>query len=52
MRDAVSAKTGQKTPDGFYNAELIVKRAALNWEVLLCGTSWMPGAVPWMNWRM
>lgn len=32
------AKTGQKTPDGFYNAERMVKRAALKGKVLLCGT--------------
>lgn len=39
MGDAVSgAKTGQKTPDGFYNAERMVKRAALKGKVLLCGT--------------
>ncbi|MBK1872657.1 DsrE family protein [Marinobacter sp. 1-3A] len=39
MGDAVSgAKTGQKTPDGFYNAERMIKRAALKGKVLLCGT--------------
>jgi uncharacterized protein involved in oxidation of intracellular sulfur len=39
MGDAVSgAKTGQKTPDGFYNAERMVKRAVLKGKVLLCGT--------------
>lgn len=39
MGDAVSgAKTGQKTPDGFYNAERMVKRVALKGNVLLCGT--------------
>lgn len=37
--DAVSgAKAGQKTPDGFYNAERMVKRVALKGRVLLCGT--------------
>ncbi|WP_150304216.1 DsrE/DsrF/TusD sulfur relay family protein [Pseudomonas saliphila] len=37
--DAVSgAKTGQKTPDGFYNAERMLKRVALKGNVLLCGT--------------
>lgn len=39
MGDAVSgAKTGQKTPDGFYNLERMVKRAAQKGKVLLCGT--------------
>jgi len=39
MGDAVSgAKTGQKTPDGFYNAERMVKRVGLKGKVLLCGT--------------
>ena len=39
MGDAVSgAKAGQKTPDGFYNIERMIKRAALNGKVLLCGT--------------
>lgn len=65
MGDAVSgAKTGQKTPDGFYNAGRMVKRAVLKGKVLLCGTcmdaraspgrkwSRVPGAAPWMNWRM
>lgn len=37
--DAVSgAKTGQKTPEGFYNAERTVQRAAGKGKVLLCGT--------------
>lgn len=39
MGDAVSgAKTGQKTPDGFYNAERMVKRVVPKGRVLLCGT--------------
>lgn len=39
MGDAVSgAKAGQKTPDGFYNAERMVKRVANKGKVLLCGT--------------
>lgn len=39
MGDAVvGAKTGQKTPDGFYNAERMVKRVASKGKVLLCGT--------------
>ncbi|EII2377487.1 DsrE family protein [Vibrio cholerae] len=39
MGDAVSgAKRGQKTPDGFYNAERMVKRVVLKGNVLLCGT--------------
>jgi len=39
MGDAVSgAKGGQKTPDGFYNAERMVKRVINNGRVLLCGT--------------
>lgn len=37
--DAVSsAKAGQKTPEGYYNAERMVKRVATKGRVLLCGT--------------
>jgi uncharacterized protein involved in oxidation of intracellular sulfur len=40
MADAVtSARAGQKTPDGFYNVERMLKRVlAGNGKVLLCGT--------------
>ena len=40
MADAVlSAKAGQKTPDGFYNVERMLKRiVAGKGQVLLCGT--------------
>lgn len=40
MADAVlSAKAGQKTPDGFYNVERMLKRViAGKGRVLLCGT--------------
>lgn len=40
MADAVAAaKAGQKTPDGYYNAERMLKRVlAGKGEVLLCGT--------------
>lgn len=39
MGDAVSgAKTGQKTPDGFYNVERMLKRVTARGRVLLCGT--------------
>jgi uncharacterized protein involved in oxidation of intracellular sulfur len=40
MADAVvSAKAGQKTPDGYYNVERMLKRlVAANGKVLLCGT--------------
>ncbi len=39
LADAVlGAKAGQKTPDGFYNAERMVKRVVTKGEVLLCGT--------------
>ncbi len=39
LGDAVAgAKTGQKTPDGFYNSERMVKRVATKGRVLLCGT--------------
>lgn len=40
MADAVgSAKAGQKTPDGYYNIERMLKRVlAGNGKVLLCGT--------------
>lgn len=40
MADSVvAAKAGQKTPDGYYNVERMLKRAlASKGEVLLCGT--------------
>ena len=40
MADAVvAAKSGQKTPDGYYNVERMLKRVlAGNGNVLLCGT--------------
>jgi uncharacterized protein involved in oxidation of intracellular sulfur len=40
MADAViAAKAGQKTPDGYYNIERMVKRVlAGKGQVLLCGT--------------
>jgi len=40
MADAVlAAKAKQKTPDGFYNVERMLKRVAMAWgQVLLCGT--------------
>lgn len=40
MADAVvGAKAGQKTPDGYYNVERMLKRVrAGNGTVLLCGT--------------
>ena len=40
MADSVvSAKAGQKTPDGYYSAERMLKRVlASNGKVLLCGT--------------
>jgi len=39
MGDAVSsAKAGQKTPDGYYNAERMVRRVTIKGKVLLCGT--------------
>ncbi|HMM76348.1 MAG TPA: DsrE family protein [Gammaproteobacteria bacterium] len=39
MADAVSgAKAGQKTPDGYYNIERMLRRVAARGEVLLCGT--------------
>lgn len=40
MADAVvAAKAGQKTPDGYYNMERMLKRVlAGKGEVLLCGT--------------
>lgn len=40
MADAViTAKAGQKTPDGYYNMERMLKRVlAGKGEVLLCGT--------------
>ncbi len=40
MADAVlSARAGQKTPDGYYNIEKMLKRVtAVGGKVLLCGT--------------
>jgi uncharacterized protein involved in oxidation of intracellular sulfur len=39
MGDAVGcAKTGQKTPDGYYNLERMLKPIVRKGEVLLCGT--------------
>jgi Uncharacterized conserved protein involved in intracellular sulfur reduction len=39
MGDAVvCAKTGQKTPDGYYNLERMLKPFARKGNVLLCGT--------------
>jgi len=39
MADAVlSAKTGQKTPDGYYNTERMLRRVISKGKVLLCGT--------------
>jgi len=39
LGDAVAgAKAGQKTPEGFYNAERMVKRVMPKGKVLLCGT--------------
>jgi len=39
MGDAVtSAKAGQKTPGGYYNAERMVRRVTIKGKVLLCGT--------------
>ena len=40
MADAVvAARTGQKTPDGYYNLERMLKRVAVGkGKVLLCGT--------------
>lgn len=39
MGDAVGcAKTGQKTPDGYYNLERMFKAIVRQGQVLLCGT--------------
>ena len=39
MADAVlGAKTGQTTPEGFYNAERMVKAVTTRGRVLLCGS--------------
>lgn len=40
MADAVAAaRTGQKTPDGYYNMERMLKRVpSVNGRLLLCGT--------------
>lgn len=65
MADAVtSARSGQKTPDGFYNVERMLKRVlAGNGKVLLCGTCMdarglgkppscrARAGAPWMNSR-
>lgn len=39
MADAViAARRGQKTPDGYYNMERMLKRVLAKGAVLLCGT--------------
>lgn len=39
MADAViAARRGQKTPDGYYNMERMLKRVCAKGAVLLCGT--------------
>ncbi len=39
MGDAVAcAKTGQKTPDGYYNLEHMLKAVGRKGDILLCGT--------------
>lgn len=39
MADAVlAAKAGQKTPDGYYNLERMLKPVIAKGQVLLCGT--------------
>ena len=39
MADAVvCAKTGQKTPDGYYNLERMIKGIVRDAKVVLCGT--------------
>ncbi|OHC78142.1 MAG: hypothetical protein A3B62_03155 [Rhodospirillales bacterium RIFCSPLOWO2_01_FULL_65_14] len=39
MADAVAcAKAGQKTPDGYYNVERMIKGIARQARVVLCGT--------------
>ena len=39
MADAVlAAKTGQETPDGYYNLETMLKGVARHSDILLCGT--------------
>lgn len=39
MADAVAcAKAGQKTPDGYYNLERMIKGVARKARVVLCGT--------------
>ena len=39
MADAVvAARKGQKTPDGYYNMERMLKRVVSKGAVLLCGT--------------
>jgi hypothetical protein len=46
MADAViGAKASQKTPEGYYSIERMLKRVlAGKGQVLLCSTSWMPAA--------
>ncbi|MGG7056341.1 DsrE/DsrF/TusD sulfur relay family protein [Nitrosomonas sp. ANs5] len=63
MGDAVAgAKRGQKTPDGFYNIERMIKRVTVTGRVLLAELAWMrgplrmrkswqvPSAALWMPW--
>jgi uncharacterized protein involved in oxidation of intracellular sulfur len=47
MADAVvAAKTGQKTPDGYYNVERMLKGVvAGKGQILLCGSVWRLAAL-------
>lgn len=47
LGDAVAgARVGQKTPEGFYNAERMVKRVMPKGKVLLCGTCMDARGIP------
>ncbi len=53
MTDAVVlAKSGQKTPDGYYNTECMLRRIISKGKVLLCAPAWMPGVLPIMKFWM
>ena len=45
--NGIAARTGQKTPEGFYNIERMLERVlAGKGRVLLCGRVWKPVGSP------
>ena len=51
MADAVlAAKAGQKTPDGYYSLENMIKGVIRHADVVLCGTCWTPAVSRKESW--